>query len=61
MKIVNFIKDETDKLISIFGAKRGFRGYKYCTTVHIHNDVSSVIRSMKTFEKTHSKVMQKSR
>lgn len=58
-KIKNFIKDRTKKVLSAFSTNNTFHKYKYCTTVNIHNDVSSVLKNRRNSDMATVKVLQK--
>ncbi|MCR4881128.1 MAG: hypothetical protein K6A44_04155 [bacterium] len=59
MKITKILKDGADKLISVLRIKKPFHSYKYCTSVHIHNDVSSILRNRRTIENQSVRILQK--
>ena len=59
MKITKIIKDGADKIISVLKIKKPFHNYKYCTSVHIHNDVPSILRSHRAIENQSIRILQK--
>ena len=60
MKIIKLLKDSADKLISVLNIQKS-RGYKYCTTVHIHNDVSTILKNRRAIENPSTRILQKLR
>ena len=60
MKIIKILKDGADRLVSILNIKKS-RGYKYCTTVHIHNDVSTILKNRRAIENPSTRILQKLR
>ncbi len=60
MKIIKILKDGADRLVSILNIKKS-KGYKYCTTVNIHNDVSTILKNRRTIENPSTRILQKLR
>ena len=61
MRIIRLIRDGADKILSILKIKRNLHGYKYCATVNIHNDISSILRKRRAIENTATRIVQKTK
>ena len=57
--ITSIFKDGADKIISILNIKRPIHNYKYCASVHIHNDVNTILKNRRTVENKSVRILQK--
>ena len=55
IKVLNFIKNKTEEIVSFIPRKTRFHNYKYCTSVHITNDVTDILKRRK-FEEVNRRI-----